>query len=249
MVLPIEERAKFFVFVIESPSAADLYNRRSEGELIRRAVELNRIPCQVRTAISLQILEACLVVGLSEAMRAFPGYIPLLHISAHGDEDGIQLSDGHIINWNALQSLLRPINQALNGTLIVCMSSCSGYMGVRMAMCELEGPLPYYALIGCGGAPTWSDTAVAFATLYHQLHIGEHIDTAVQAMRVASGNSQFWIQHAETSRRGYIEHLTRNTEVETVQTNLEKLEEVALNADQEEVKIVKTTNAVKAFVS
>jgi hypothetical protein len=89
MPLPSKERVRFFVFVIESPSAVDLYHRRSEGDIVRQAVELNGINCVVKTAISLQAFDASLKVGLAEAMNQFSGFIPLLHISAHGDADGI----------------------------------------------------------------------------------------------------------------------------------------------------------------
>src|SRR5215475_948208 len=92
-----EARAKFFVFVIESPSAVDLYHRRGEGGIIHQAVTLSNTPCVVRTAISLQAFEACLKIGLSEAMQIYPGRLPLLHISAHGDKEGIQLSNGDTI--------------------------------------------------------------------------------------------------------------------------------------------------------
>ena len=40
MPVPQEERLKFFVYVIESPSPVDLYHRRSEGEIIRQAAFL-----------------------------------------------------------------------------------------------------------------------------------------------------------------------------------------------------------------
>lgn len=205
--LPPEQRVKFFVFVIESPSAADLYHRRSEGDIVRQAIELNGLDCVVKTAISLTAFNACIKVGLSESMEALPGHIPLLHISAHGDTNGIQLSDGHLLSWKELKDLLCPVNAALGGTLVVCMSSCEGYAGIRMAMHLNEHDLPYLALVGCGSKPTWGETAVAYATLYHQLWRGEPIGNAVAAMRVASGNEHFFVEHAERSRQDYADYV------------------------------------------
>jgi len=146
MPLPPEHRIKFFVFVIESPSAPDLYHRRSEGDIVRQAVELNGIRCVVKTAISVSAFDACLKIGLSEAMASMPGYVPLLHISAHGDARGIQLSDGYVMPWAELKDHLRPVNAALGGSLVVCMSSCEGYAGIKMAMQLEESALPYFAL-------------------------------------------------------------------------------------------------------
>lgn len=90
MPLPPEKRLKFFVYVIESPSPVDLYHRRSEGEIIKQAASLNQIPCMVKTSINSEAFEAALKIGLKEAMEAYPGLIPMLHISAHGYQEGIQ---------------------------------------------------------------------------------------------------------------------------------------------------------------
>ncbi len=239
MPLPSDQRVRFFVFVVESPSAVDLYHRRSEGDVIRQAVELNGIPCVHKTAISLQAFDACLKIGLSEAMNSLKGYIPILHISAHGDGEGIQLSDGHTMGWNTLREYLRPVNRALGGSLVVSMSSCEGYMGVRMAMYPEDPDLPYYALVGCGSKPTWAETAVAFATFYHQLCRGEHISVAVEAMCVASGNQQFWLEHAESSRQGYIEYINRTTTPEVAQANLEQIVADASPESQENLKLLR----------
>lgn len=222
MPLPPEHRIRFFVFVIESPSAADLYHRRSEGEIVRQAVELNGIKCVVKTAISLQAFDACLKIGLAEAMANMPGFIPLLHISAHGNAHGIQLSDRYVLPWAELKDHLRPVNAALGSSLVVCMSSCEGYAGIRMAMHVDEPDLPYYALIGCGARPTWGETAVAYATFYHQLWRGEYIADAVSAMRVASGNDRFFLEHAEQSRQAYMHHIS-TVDPARAQANLERI--------------------------
>lgn len=198
-------------------------------------MELNGIDCVVKTAISLQAFDACLKIGLSEAMNRLPGYVPLLHISAHGNTDGIQLSDTYVMGWHELREHLRPINQALGGSLVVCMSSCEGYSGVRMAMHPEDPDLPFLALVGTGNKPTWGETAVGYATLYHQLCRGEHIDEAVSAMRVASGNKTFWVEHAETSRRTYIEHIS-NVSPQNAQANLEQLAAEESPESQENLK-------------
>jgi hypothetical protein len=222
MPLPPEQRIRFFVFVIESPSAPDLYHRRSEGDIVRQAVELNDIRCVVKTAISLSAFDACLKIGLSEAMASMPGFIPLLHISAHGDAHGIQLSDGYVMPWAELKDHLRPVNAALGGSLVVCMSSCEGYSGIRMAMHPEESDLPYFALVGCGAQPSWGETAVAYATFYHQLWRGEYIADAVAAMRVASGNQQFFLEHAEQSRQAYLNYIN-TVDPARAQANLETI--------------------------
>lgn len=237
MPLPPEQRIRFFVFVIESPSAVDLYHRRSEGDILKQTLELNGIICIVKTAISLDAFDACLKIGLLTAMKAYPDYIPLLHISAHGDTNGIQLSNTYIMEWCELEEHLRPINKALNGSLVVCMSSCEGYSGTRMAMTPENPEFPYLALVGTGNKPTWAETTVGYITFYHQLCRGEHINNAVLAMQVASGNDRFWVEYAENSRRNYLELINTITPA-AAQANLEQLITAETPENQENLKLL-----------
>jgi hypothetical protein len=207
MPLPPDQRIKFFVFVIESPSPVDLYHRRSEGDIIQQAASLNQIPCVVKTSINFQAFEAALKIGLKETMDDFPHRIPMLHISAHGFEEGIQLSSGEIVHWGELETLLIPINAAFGGSLLLCLSCCEGYSGIRMAMSKEERPQPFFALISNGQKPLWSDTAVAYSTFYHLVAKGYYLTDAVKAMQAASGNDMFWIETAANARQTYLDHV------------------------------------------
>lgn len=197
---------KFFVFIVESPSAPDLYHRRTEGEILEQLLRLQGTTCVSRLAISREAFEAALKIGLSEEMRDLPDLMPILHISAHGFEDGIQLSNGEVLLWEELKEVLLPVNAAFQGFLVVCMSSCSGYSGIRMAM-EVDGELPFFALVGCADSPTWSETAVAFSTFYHLIGRGAFLQDAVAAMRTASGNASFFADSGEALRQSFLEYI------------------------------------------
>ncbi|ODU93524.1 MAG: hypothetical protein BGP23_03280 [Lysobacterales bacterium 66-474] len=200
---------KFFVYIVESPSANDLYQGRTEADLLRKAIGLNQIKCASRTAISLEAFVKAIRVGLQEEMSANPGMVPILHVSAHGFSEGIQLSNGEIINWTGFRELLKPINQALGGTLFVCMSTCEGYSGSRMAMVLDDPDYPFFAIVGNSGKPTWSEAAVAFACFYHLVANGHYIVDAVPAMRVASGNDEFFVTTAEEAKQGYLDFVAK----------------------------------------
>lgn len=220
MVIPIEDRLKFFVFVIESPSSADLYHGRSETNLLERAIGLNNIRCASRTAINLEAFIAAIRIGLQEEMVANPGLIPILHISAHGFGDGIQLSSGEVLNWGGLRELLKPVNKALDGCLIVCMSTCEGYSGSRMAMVLDDPDYPFFAIVGNGDKPTWPETAVAFAAFYHLVANGHYVTDAVNAMCIASGNPRFFLTTAEETKQGYLDFVSQK-QVDTQEAVLE----------------------------
>src|SRR5690349_12238880 len=110
----MDERARdnegFFVYIVESPSAPDLYHGRFEGTRVAETLQLDGIPCVTRTAINSVAFGAALRIGLPEAMKQYPGRYPILHVSAHGSMEGIQLSSGEVIGWLQLRELIVPIN-------------------------------------------------------------------------------------------------------------------------------------------
>jgi hypothetical protein len=216
-IIPVGERLDFFVYVIESPSPVDLYHRRSEGDMLQQAINLNQIACTLRLAVNLEAFTAAIQIGLTEGMETFPNKIPILHISAHGFTEGIQLSSGEVVYWNQLRELLIPVNQALSGSLIVCMSTCQGYSGTRMAMVPESNDHPFWAIIGNSGKPTWPETAVAFATFYHLIANGRNIASSVEAMCEASGNEKFFLETAEECKQGYIEHIKNINTAEVIE--------------------------------
>ena len=218
---------KFFVYIIESPSAPDIYHGRSEGALVAQAIRLDGIPCVIRTAINLEAFKAALLYGLSEVMKMFPGHYPILHLSAHGGEEGIQLSSNETITWAELRDFLVPINSSLNGTLLLCMSTCKGYSACRMAMEVGDMPHPYFAMIGNFGTPTWPDTSVAYMTFYHLIAKGQTIPDAVIAMRAASGDHDWVAETAEMSKQGYIEFVKNQVQATDIQRELENVADEA----------------------
>lgn len=199
---------KFFVYIVESPSAPDIYHGRSEGYLVSNAVRLDGIPSVTRTAINAEAFGAALRLGLPEAMKLHPDLTPVLHLSAHGSTDGIQLSSGETLSWQDLKALLIPINTSLGNMLVLCMSACDGYSACRMAKQEGDGPHPYFAMIGSYEKPTWADTAVAYSAFYHLVSKGRTLPDALLGMKAASGSDSWILETAEESKRSFIDYLS-----------------------------------------
>jgi len=97
------------------------------------------------------------------------------------------------------------------------MSSCEGYSACRMAMRLNETQHPFLSMVGHSGTPTWSDTAVAFTTLYHLIAKGMNVVQAVEAMKIASSDDGFLFTTAEESQRGFIEYCQRADTIEMQQ--------------------------------
>jgi hypothetical protein len=210
MPMPQGQGFKFFVYLIESPSEVDIYHNTSEGILLSQSLGLQQIPCSLRTAISQSAFEAALKIGLEEQMKIFPNFLPIIHISAHGNQEGIALSNGNLIAWGNLREDLLPINRALGNVLLLCMSCCHGYSAIRMTMEIGKTEHPFFCMVGPYGTTTWSETAVAFSTFYHLLAKEYYVREAVDAMKVASGNNSWVHTTAAKEQKDYIEYAIKS---------------------------------------
>ena len=207
----------YFVHLIESPSSADLLDGRTEGRMLTEALQLGQIPCSYNLATSLDTLEAALHDRLNGALESFSRF-PIIHFSLHGNQHGIQLTSGEFVSWDALREHLEPINTAMKNGLIVCMSSCFGGCGSRMAMHE-QKPVPFFALVGHNESAKWDDLAIGFATFYHHIGKGSDITSAVSAMKVASGDDRFMSANGQQVQQGWTAYI-RQQRIESLATKL-----------------------------
>jgi hypothetical protein len=231
------KRIIFLVYIIESPSPVDLYHNTYEGEILSKALSLAGIPSIHRLAVNLEAFIASLTIGLQEYLKQSDSLPPILHISAHGSSEGIQLTSGEVVNWNKLKELIMPINKALKGNLILCMSSCEGSNACRMAMSEDD--IPFLGIVGHSGKPTWSDTAIGFATFYHLLSKGYYVREAVEAMKTASGDNGFQEIQGKIAREIYIDaikKIRRQSLLEELRKITPKVPESPLSKALREIK-------------
>jgi len=212
-----------YVYLIESPSPRDLMGGIGEGKLIQEALNLIGIGCIYKLAVDSDCFEKAIKDDLKSYLRKSE-YNPVIHISAHGigaeghkaaDMDywkclGIALTSGEEIYWDDLARYLTDINQFIGGKLLLCMSSCYGYGGFPMAFTRSK-KLPYFALIGNTEKYDWDESAIAFATFYHQFFRKRaSLEQAVEKMSIASGNKNFGLIYAQNARADWLEIMTRS---------------------------------------
>lgn len=71
---------KGYVHIVESPSALDLLDGRTEGRMLSEALRLAEIPFQYNVAATAEVLEQCFRQRLIEGMRAHRTH-PMFHMS------------------------------------------------------------------------------------------------------------------------------------------------------------------------
>ena len=195
----------FGIYMLEAPNADDYYDSALETDMIRQAAKFNEIPFSARQIHTKSHLQ--------RALNEIGGIPTLLHLAGHGNEDGIGLGigvDGHatdFVEWNELRSLLVPVNRSVNGTLILCMGSCEGFKALQMAY-DVNSELPFLGVIGTNKHPTLAETAIGFATFYHQFYHGRNVHEAVLAMRATSLHEGWMVESAENARQVFVDWLT-----------------------------------------
>lgn len=114
--------------------------------------------------------------------------MPIIHVSAHGDATGISVDDRkEEVKWNVLGKRLSDLSDNIGG-VVLAMASCKGFYAYKAAG---KAILPFTHVVGSRGTPSPQQILPAFSTLYYQLQSGAEWDHAVEAMRIASGHSDF----------------------------------------------------------
>jgi len=72
---------------------------------------------------------------------------PIIHIEMHGGEDGIELSNGDIIEWRELALLLQKINIELKNKLVVIFAFCYGIHFLSVFYDFITSRTPFAGLI------------------------------------------------------------------------------------------------------
>jgi hypothetical protein len=187
---------EFYVHIIESPSDDDLFYGRQEGRLLMEGLGLAGIPCRYRLAINENVFKRAFGELRELSNNRADNFI--IHISAHGNETGIVLSDGSPMIWDKLKGLLSPISSTSKRLPVICLSSCMGFSGISMV--DMGGPLPFSGLVGSHDQITYPDAAIGFIAFYNRLSKDGKIVAAIEAAQKATGNDKFFAMKAQDVR-------------------------------------------------
>ena len=204
---------KPYVYIVESPAPGDLFDGRTEGLALQEALKAIDASSSYVVATTLQQFQRAFAVGFPDShfglqfIRRAGGNTPIIHLSMHGDADGIQLTDGTIVSWHDLRTILSPINELFQSGVMVCLSTCQGAGGMRLSMYEVGKP--FYATVGSSKEVYWSDALVAYITFYHWWGQPFPVSayTCVDRMRAASRHESFMVFSGTESQQAYLSHV------------------------------------------
>lgn len=195
--------ADFYVHIVESPAPEELHNGLTAGKALCSFLEVAGIQYSYSRAVDLDEFHRAMTHEFDAALDQFRKP-PILHLSAHGSELGIQLTNRQELFWPDLAAYMRPINEILEGGLGVCMSCCCGVAGVQMAAIIRRERLPYKWLVGSAAAVALPDVALAYSVFYRRFHYGHYDDgDLIKTVRAASHMADFDIWDGERIQEEY----------------------------------------------
>lgn len=191
--------------VIESPSADDILEDRREGYALISALRLSGIQANyfaVSNRATLAKVFNALALAPAQMQRISNGvvvggevYVSQVHLSAHGNEHGLGLTDGSFVTWHELSEEFAKINRVKGyigttkkrGMVSVSLSCCRGYHA--KAMVDMD-PSPVMLIVGSESDIPWADSVVAWITFYHNfITKNQDSSVAIQRMNIAAGGS------------------------------------------------------------
>jgi hypothetical protein len=193
------------VCIIESPSPGDLLQGQIEGDALSHALLLGKVRNNYYRVDSTKSLEGCfeeirrdaaIVPGLSDAK--FP--MLYLHFSAHGNTEGIGLTNGDFIRWCELGDMLiefadragRILPECPYCAQIACFSACEGIYGAKMA--NRKQVCPFVGIIGPPRPVTWADSLTSYVVFYHNTcHKDVEVAEATRRMNAAIGQTDAFV--------------------------------------------------------
>lgn len=198
-----------FVYTIESPSPNDFLNGFTEGRALSEMLDIGRIAYSYHTATNIHCLKTALYGKLAEAIKKHNKH-PILHLSLHGDANGVGLTDDYRISWAELRQLLLPLFRIWPNGLMVCMSSCYGARGCRMAMHTDHEPT-FYALVGTDIKIDVADAALSYSVFYNLLFKGLPLEQCLYAMQKATANEHFHFYGGEQTKAQFVDYVAEVT--------------------------------------
>lgn len=167
------------VYIIESPSSQDLFEGRCEGRALSEALALAGTDVKYRLAPNRITFDRALQYIIEDFHTNFSksSPMPFIHVSAHGDEDGIELTDGEYFEWDDFRLILENINREIGfvpfrtlpvskeiSRIALCFSTCDGFTAHKI---HLGDPCPFQFLVGPISKVSWADSLTAFQVFYH----------------------------------------------------------------------------------
>ncbi len=147
------------VFIAESVSTEDFYERRVDGHAANEILKIRGLSTKYRVALTKPLLKRAV-------KEAADGKFQIFHLSAHGNDDGICLSDDTELSWVELAMLLKRVAGPDRGLV---MATCGGGDRELTEALRQAGAIFGWVFGSTAEKVSFSDSCLAWSILYNRL--------------------------------------------------------------------------------
>lgn len=105
---------------------------------------------------------------------------PVIHFEMHGDENGLELTNGELISWDELRFHLLQLNGICQNNLLVTMATCKG--GYIFKTIKLDAWTPFWGFVGPFEIVNTEEVMSNYTAFYDEFLRTENLDQAVKAL-------------------------------------------------------------------
>jgi len=132
---------------------------------------------------------------------AAAGRIPLVHIECHGNEDGLQLADGSLVDWIEIKQPFTELNVITQLNLMVIVAACTGAAFAKIT--QIADRAPFWGMMGPTDEVTAGELEKSYGTFYRTLIQTKSPAEAVNRLDAVSQKGLFW----RTTAQGLFENV------------------------------------------
>ena len=148
------------VFIAESLSPKDFYERRLDGFAANEVLKIQSCPTEYRIVLTRKYLRRAIE-------EADENNFAIFHLSCHGDSDGIKLADGTEIDWLTLAHMFKPF--ATQERCLVLASCSGGHYAFTKALVKVGAAFGYVFGSTAADGVGFTDSCLAWSVLYREL--------------------------------------------------------------------------------
>ncbi|MEX1039319.1 MAG: hypothetical protein WDZ51_01730 [Pirellulaceae bacterium] len=198
----MSQQNNIHVLIIDSPSPEESAIGLNEGSTLVAHLEnagIEHVYCQAKNREEFRNAVAHRKFQQQHGFQV----TQILHLSCHGNRDGISLSEGSFLTWEQLASELRPLHEVCPNGLGVCLTSCFGAYGIKMA--EVLSPIqvPFTWLIGTRRPLRVLDVCVAFPVLYNCYLRGDSPKNSIALLQQICSDDEIQMIYGPTTQQIY----------------------------------------------
>jgi hypothetical protein len=186
------------VFIIESSYPKDFYRQQLDGIAAQGILNILGVRNKLRFALDLKHFESAIAEAKARNYA-------VIHLSCHGDKNGVALANGDQLSWDEFADSFQ--RNDLCPKALVMSSCCGATRGIRKVF-ENKAKRPAI-IFGSSDERSYGEYTVAWAILYHRFkEDGINKDSAQQALKEINAvvSDKFLYRRWSNSRGEYLSY-------------------------------------------